>query len=161
MTDEGRRTFFARLAAFAGLGAALAPARAQAQAAPARQFVKREQSQRSGYSQAVVTQGGGRTIWLAGHTANTGADPSLAGNFEGQVKATFAFLEETLQKAGGKLSDLVTMTVFITDPRNHSIFTRVRRELLGDNFPASAVVSVSHLAVPNLLVEVQAVAVIA
>ena len=51
-------------------------------------------------------------------------------------------------------------TVFITDPINHKTFTQMRHDLLGDNFPASAVVSVSHLANPALLLEIQGVAVI-
>jgi enamine deaminase RidA (YjgF/YER057c/UK114 family) len=159
LMDEGRRNFIGAAAAAGGIGALVGSSAATAQTSSAKQYIKREASQRSGYSQAVITQGG-RTIWLAGHTADTQANPSLVGNFEGQVRAVFAFLEETLQKAGGKLSDIVTMSVSITDPRNHSTFTRVRREILGDNFPASAVVSVSHLAVPSLLVEVQAVAVV-
>jgi 2-iminobutanoate/2-iminopropanoate deaminase len=157
--DRRRRNFIGALAAVGGVGAVAGSSPSSAQTAPSRQFIKREASQRSGYSQAVITQGG-RTIWLAGHTADPQADPSLVGNFEGQVRAVFAFLDDTLQKAGGKLSDIVTMSVSITDPRNHSTFTRVRREILGDNFPASAVVSVSHLALPSLLVEVQAVAVV-
>jgi enamine deaminase RidA (YjgF/YER057c/UK114 family) len=44
---------------------------------------------------------------------------SLAGDFEAQVRETFAFIERTLAQADAKLSDLVTMTVFLTDARNH------------------------------------------
>jgi enamine deaminase RidA (YjgF/YER057c/UK114 family) len=55
---------------------------------------------------------------------------------------------------------MVTMTVFLTDPRNHRRFTELRREILGENFPASASIAISHLANPNALLEIQAVAVI-
>jgi 2-iminobutanoate/2-iminopropanoate deaminase len=160
MENSERRNFLGKLAligGFIGLGSARA---AEAQA-PARQFIKRDASQASGYSQAVITQGG-KTIWLAGHAAGADASgKSLAGDFEGQVRAVFAFLEDTLKKSGGKLSDMVTMTVFITDPRNHKTFTNMRREILGDNFPASASIAISHLATPALLLEIQGVAVIA
>ena len=47
-------------------------------------------------------------------------------------------LGKTLEEAGGKLADMVTMTVFITDPRYGDRFTQLRREIFGDNFPASA-----------------------
>ena len=116
MTSPARRELFGKLAllgGFAAIGAA-SPAAAQA---PSKRFVKHESSGRSGYSQAVVTQGG-RTIWLAGHTGAVDASgKSLAGDLDAQVRAVFAAMEATLAEAGGKLSDMVTMTVFLTDPR--------------------------------------------
>src|SRR6266446_10027999 len=149
MTLPPRREFFRRLAllgGFAAIGAAAAPAAAQT---PSKRFIKREASERSGYSQAVVTQGG-RTIWLAGHTGAVDATgKSLAGDFDAQVREVFAFMARTLAAADAKLSDLVTMTVFLTDPRNHPRMTAIRREILGENFPASASISISHLANPN------------
>jgi 2-iminobutanoate/2-iminopropanoate deaminase len=54
----------------------------------------------------------------------------------------------------------VTMTVFITDPRYGDRFTQIRREIFGDNFPASALITVAGLARPDMLVEVQGIAVI-
>jgi enamine deaminase RidA (YjgF/YER057c/UK114 family) len=161
MTKTARRELFGKLAllgGFAALGAA-APAAAQA---PGKRFVKREAAERSGYSQAVVTQAGGRTIWLAGHTgAVDAAGKSLAGDLEAQVRAVFAAMELTLMEAGGKLSDMVTMTVFLTDMRNQRRFTDLRREILGKDFPASAAIGISHLANPNALLEIQAVAIVA
>jgi 2-iminobutanoate/2-iminopropanoate deaminase len=159
MTLPGRREFFATLALFSGFAALAAPTVAKAQAAGKR-FIKREAAERSGYSAAVITQGG-RTIWLAGMTGAVDASgKSLAGDFEGQVRATFAVIEKTLEEAGGKLSDLVTMTVFLTDARNHPKMTATRREILGKDFPASASIAISHLANPNALLEIQAVAVV-
>jgi 2-iminobutanoate/2-iminopropanoate deaminase len=154
-----RRELFGKLALLGGFAAIGAPAAAQA---PSKRFVKRESAERSGYSQAVVTQGGGRTIWLAGHTGAVDATgKSLAGDFDAQVRAVFAAIETTLAEAGGRLSDMVTMTVFLTDPRNHRRFTELRREILGRDFPASASIGISHLANPNALLEIQAVAVVA
>jgi 2-iminobutanoate/2-iminopropanoate deaminase len=160
MRIPGRRDFMTKLAAIGGLGA-LVSRPASAQPRLLRRFVKRDASQTSGYSQAVVIQGG-RTIYLAGHaTAVDASGKSLAGDFEGQVRAVFAFMQQTLETAGGKLSDIVTMTVFITDPRHHSTLTKMRHDLLGDNFPASAVVCVEHLANPALLLEIQGIAIVA
>jgi 2-iminobutanoate/2-iminopropanoate deaminase len=157
MTRPARREFFGRLALLGGFAAVGAATRAAAQV-PGKRFVKRESSERSGYSQAVVTQGG-RTIWLAGHTGAVDASgKSLAGDFDAQVRAVFAAIEVTLAEAAGKLSDMVTMTVFLTDPRNHRRFTEMRREILGRDFPASAAIGISHLANPNALLEIQGVA---
>ena len=112
------------------------------------------------FSPAVATEGG-TTIWVAGHGATQDdAGKSLAGDIDAQVHAVFAALAATLAEAGGKPSDMVTMTVFLTDPRNHRRFTELRREILGENFPASASIAISHLANPNALIEIQAVAVI-
>ena len=79
---------------------------------------------------------------------------------DAQVRETFAFIERTLAQADAKLSDLVTMTVFLTYARNHPRMTAIRREILGKDFPASASISISHLANPNALIEIQAVAVV-
>jgi len=124
-----------------------------------RSFIKRERSQARAYSQAVITEGG-RTIWLAGQIAGEDASGrSLAGDFDGQVREVFVRLGQTLAEAGAKLSDMVTMTVFITDARLGDRFVELRKEIFGDDFPASALISVAGLARPGLLVEVQGVAV--
>lgn len=126
----------------------------------ARRYIKRDTAQARAYSQAVVTEGG-RVVWLAGQVGATdAAGKSLADDFDGQVRQVFARLGHTLDEAGGTLADMVTMTVFITDPRFGDRFTELRKEIFGDNFPASALITVAGLARPELLVEVQGIAVI-
>ena len=113
------------------------------------------------YSPAVVTQGG-KIVWLAGQTATrdeAGAD--ISGNFEAQVRTIFSLLDKTLKKAGGSLANMVTMTVFINDPRYGDRFVEMRAGFFSDgNFPASALITVSHFARPGMLLEIQGVAVI-
>jgi len=155
-----RRDMFGKLALFGSLGALTAATSAKAQTLRKR-FIKRERPEQSGYSLAVITEGAGRTIWLAGQTGAADASgKSLAGDFDAQVRQVFANLGATLEEAGGKLSDMVTMTVFLTDPRNHPRMTAIRREIFGKDFPASASIGISHLANPNALIEIQGVAVI-
>jgi enamine deaminase RidA (YjgF/YER057c/UK114 family) len=126
-----------------------------------RNYLKNDRAQSRGYSQAVVTEGG-RTIWLAGQVAaEDGAGRSLAADFDGQVREVFTRLGHTLEEAGGRLSDMVTMTVFITDARLGDRFTQLRCEIFGDNYPASALITVAGLARPEMLVEVQGIAVVA
>ena len=125
-----------------------------------RQHIKRERAQARAYSQAVITEGG-RTVWLAGQVALEDASGrSLAADFDGQVREIFRLLGRTLEEAGGRLADMVTMTVFITDARLGDRFTELRKEIFGDDFPASALITVAGLARPGMLVEVQGIAVI-
>jgi enamine deaminase RidA (YjgF/YER057c/UK114 family) len=108
----------------------------------------------------VITEGG-RTIWLAGQIATADdAGRSLAGDFEGQVRQLFKNLDRTLQKAGGKLGEMVQMTVFITDVRDGDRLTQIRREVFGDNFPGSVLITIDALAVPDPKMEIQGFAVV-
>ena len=126
-----------------------------------RSNLKNPRAQARGYSQAVVTEGG-RVVWLAGQVAGEDSSGrSLAADFDGQVREVFARLGRTLEEAGGRLSDMVTMTVFITDARLGDRFTQLRCEIFGDDFPASALITVAGLARPEMLVEVQGIAVVA
>jgi 2-iminobutanoate/2-iminopropanoate deaminase len=126
----------------------------------AKTYLKRETAQARAYSQAVITDGG-RIVWLAGQTAGAdAAGKSLAGDFDGQVREVFSRLAKTLEEAGGALRDMVTMTVFIIDARFGDRFTQLRKQIFGDDFPASALITVAGLARPEMLVEVQGIAVI-
>ena len=128
--------------------------------AHAQQYVKGERPQQRGYSLAVVTEGG-KTVWLGGQIATVDdTGKSLAGDFEGQVRQIFKLINATLEKAGGKLSNMVQMTVFITDVRYGDRLTEIRREIFGDNFPGSALITVTALADPNAKIEIQGYAVI-
>lgn len=125
-----------------------------------RRHIKRERAQSRAYSQAVITEGG-RIVWLAGQVAiEDAAGKSLAGDFDGQVHEVFRRLGETLEEAGGKLADMVTMTAFITDARHGDRFTELRKEIFRDNFPASTLITCRGLARPEMLVEVQGMAVV-
>jgi 2-iminobutanoate/2-iminopropanoate deaminase len=140
----------AGLMALAGLSAA----------AEAKEYLKGDRPQQRGYSEAVITEGG-RTVWLAGQTATVDDDgKSLASDFEGQVRQLFKNLDRTLRKAGGRLGDMVQMTVFITDVRYGDRLTQIRKEVFGDNFPGSALITVTALAPPDAKIEIQGYAVI-
>ena len=128
--------------------------------AQTKEYVKGERPQQRAYSPAVITEGG-KTVWLAGQTATVDDNgKSLAGDFDGQVRQVFKLLNATLEKAGGKLADMVQMTVFITDVRYGDRLTQIRREIFGDNFPGSALITITALANPDAKVEIQGFAVI-
>jgi 2-iminobutanoate/2-iminopropanoate deaminase len=112
------------------------------------------------FSPAVVTQGG-KIVWLAGQTALTDLDgKSIAHDFDAQARTCFALIDRTLNRVGGKLADLVTMTVSINDPRHGDRFIKIRHEMFRDGkFPCSALITVSNFAHPGILIEIQGVAV--
>lgn len=125
-------------------------------------YMEKSEFQKSrAFSPAVITEGG-KIVWLAGQTATRDeAGNDISGNFEAQVRTIFGLLDKTIRKAGGSLADMVTMTVFINDPRHGDRFVELRKEYFPDgNYPASALITVSHFARPGMLIEIQGVAVI-
>ena len=113
------------------------------------------------YSPAVITEGG-KTIWLAGHVGFADdSGVSLAGNFEGQARQAFRNLGKTLQRAGGTLKDVVWMSVAVSDGRYSQQFTEIRKEVYHGQFPASTLLTVAAFAVPEIMVEITAIAVVA
>jgi 2-iminobutanoate/2-iminopropanoate deaminase len=123
-------------------------------------FFRGPWQQKRAFSPAVVTEGTGRIVWIAGHTGQVDdSGKSLAGDFDAQFKQTFRNIEKTLAEVGAKLSDMVTMTVFIIDARYTTRMTELRGELFGKDFPASAAITVQGFAQPEMMIEVQGIAV--
>jgi 2-iminobutanoate/2-iminopropanoate deaminase len=100
----------------------------------------------------------GNLLFLAGQTGQDAQPQAGQGRFEAQTRRAFARMQTILEAAGGSLDNLVTMTVFITDMRYGDEFVRLRGEILQRDFPASALIGVSHLASPDALLEIQAIA---
>ena len=123
-------------------------------------FVPGTWQQKRSFSPAVITKDVQTIIWVAGHTGGSDDDGrSLAGDFDAQFHQTFSNIGKTLADAGCKLADIVTMTVFLIDARYTSRMTELRTQLFGNNFPASAAITVSGFANPAIMLEVQCVAV--
>jgi 2-iminobutanoate/2-iminopropanoate deaminase len=109
----------------------------------------------------TVSTTGGRTIWCAGHgCTHDDEGRSLAGNFEAQVHQSFKNIERSLAEAGAKLSDIVTMTVYIIDVRHGDRFVELRSKYFQSDFPASALITVAGFAKPEMMIEIMPVAVV-
>ena len=98
-------------------------------------------------------------MFLAGMSP-VDADRTLVGvaDFDAQVEQGWENMRAALEKAGGKFADIVTMTVFLTDMRHGNRFIELRQQKFGKDFPASALIGIDHLAVPGMLIEIQAIA---
>ena len=123
-------------------------------------FVRGTWQQKPAFSPAVIVTGSAKTIYVAGHTGQTAEDGTTITDFEAQCRRTFRNIEVTLAEAGAKLSDLVTMTVFLTDVRYTTPMTEIRDEIFGKDFPASAALTVTGFAKPEILIEIQGIAVV-
>ena len=125
-----------------------------------REYFKGTAEEERAYSPAIKVTGG-TTIYLAGVGATTDENgKSLGGDFEGQVRASFERIRANLVRAGGTLDDIVSMTVFIRDMQYGTHFTQIRREYFSQGYPCSALVGIDSLARPEMMVEIQAVAVV-
>jgi 2-iminobutanoate/2-iminopropanoate deaminase len=124
----------------------------------AAQYLEPTNIQRS-YSAGVVTQGG-RTVWLAGMGGTLAPDGKKIADFAGQTRQAFHNIDAALKRTGGSLANLVSMTVMIRNQSDGNEFVRIRGEFFKDKFPASMLITAKDFANPDLLVEIQSVAVI-
>ncbi len=116
---------------------------------------------RGSYSLVNVAQPG-RLVFIAGQTASN-PDGGIVGvgDVRAQARYIIGKIQRAVEAAGGTIHDVVAMNVFTTDVRYHRDINEVRRELLGPDYPTSTMVQVVALARPELLLEINATAVIA
>ncbi len=103
----------------------------------------------------------GNTVYVAGQLA-LDKDGKLVGpnDIAAQSRRVFENMRRILETAGSRLSDVVKITVFVTDIRFREPYGEVRKEFFPADPPASTRVQVACLAIPGALIEIEAVAVI-
>lgn len=84
----------------------------------------------------------------------------LVEDAESQTDYIFTAIRNYMEAAGGRISDLVTMTIFITDMAVRPQVLASRRKFFSGDFPCSTLVEVAKLIDPGLLVEINAVGII-
>lgn len=115
----------------------------------------------AGFSQAWRVDGAGSIVFVSGQ-APISADGQLVGedDFEAQVRQVFANLRTVVEQAGGGLEAVVKLTVFLTDMTRLRDYTRIKGEFFTGDQPASTAIGVTALARPEMMVEVEALAVV-
>jgi enamine deaminase RidA (YjgF/YER057c/UK114 family) len=112
-----------------------------------------------GYSRAVRV---GRTIAVSGSAA-VGPDGEIVGVGDTYVQACrcIEVIAEALTAAGASLSDVVRTRMFVTDIDQWEDIARAHQEAFGDSPPATAMLEVTRLIHPDMLLEIEADAIIA
>ena len=107
-----------------------------------------------GYSRVVRA---GSHVWVAGCTATT-EDGAIVGPGDPYVQAqqTLSNLEAALAQVGGRLDDVVRTRMYVTDISQWEAVARAHGEVFGDIRPVTAMVEVSALLDPRMMVEIEA-----
>jgi enamine deaminase RidA (YjgF/YER057c/UK114 family) len=115
---------------------------------------------RGSYSLVNIAQPG-RMVFIAGQTASDPQGNVVGiGDARAQTRYVLEKIRRAVEAAGGTMNDVVAMNIFTTDVKNHRDINEVRREFLGRDFPTSTMVQVVALARPELLLEINATAVL-
>ena len=118
-------------------------------------------SKPTGFTHVVVAPDG-RTVYIAGQVASDSTGRIVgAGDFRAQVEQVYANLGRALASVGGSFKDVVKTTTFLTDLTQVAVLREVRARFLDPAHPpASTAVQVAGLVRPELMIEIEAVAVL-
>jgi NAD(P)-dependent dehydrogenase (short-subunit alcohol dehydrogenase family)/enamine deaminase RidA (YjgF/YER057c/UK114 family) len=117
-----------------------------------------------GWSNGMLAQAQGRTLFIAGQTARDASGRMVDADFVIQFDQALSNVLVVLRQAGGEPGDIGRFTIYVTDmPRyraNLKPLGEVYRRRMGTHFPAMALVEVRSLVDPQALVEIEATAVL-
>jgi enamine deaminase RidA (YjgF/YER057c/UK114 family) len=114
----------------------------------------------TGYTH-VVKSAPGRTIYISGQIAfDKDGKVVGVGDFRAQTMCVFENLKVALAAAGATFDHVVKLTTFITDMKNAPILREIRTHYFGKNPPAGTLVQITGLVIPELMIEIEAAAVV-
>jgi 2-iminobutanoate/2-iminopropanoate deaminase len=112
----------------------------------------------SHYSDAVLA---GRTVYVSGQASVDGEGRLVgAGDVAAQTRQVLENMRVALAAAGATFDDVVKVTVYLASCDDRPRVNEVRKAFFGANRPASTLIGISQFAIPGMLVEIDAVAVV-
>lgn len=116
---------------------------------------------RGGIFSTAIEAPAGRTIYVSGLTSRNKSGYIVGkGDIKVQTDTILTNMQIILEEAGATMGDIVKLTVFIRDMELFDEIHDIRRSYFEEPYPASSMVEVSMLADPDLLIEIEAVAVV-
>ncbi len=112
------------------------------------------------YSQATMVANPTRMVFVSGLTARTAQGIVGRGDVGAQTRQVLESLKAILAEAGASLEDVVKVTVFIRNMADFKAIHEVRAQYFPKDPPASTMVEVSRLVDEDLLIEIEATAVL-
>ena len=100
----------------------------------------------------------GELVFVSGQAAIDESGVVGVGDFDAQAEQAFRNLERVLVAAGSGLDRIVKVTIFLTDMSNFPKIVDLRGRWFSEPYPADTIVEVSSLALPELEIEIEAIA---
>jgi 2-iminobutanoate/2-iminopropanoate deaminase len=101
----------------------------------------------------------GNLLFISGMVALDGENNVVApGDVVGQAEYIFGSIGKLLEQAGGSFANVLRVTVYLLDVADRTRINPVRQKFFGATRPASTLIGVRGLALPGLLMEVEAIA---
>lgn len=114
-----------------------------------------------GFSQAWKIDGAKTIIVVSGQASiSARGDVLHVGDFQSQTRLTFENLNAVLEASGACLCHIVKLSVFVTDMSNLETYGSVQSDFFPGEKPAQTLVQVSALALPEMMIEVEGIAVL-
>jgi 2-iminobutanoate/2-iminopropanoate deaminase len=114
----------------------------------------------AGFSQGWRIEGAASIVFVSGQAPVSADGRSVGeGDFEAQARQVFENLRTVLEEAGIGMDAVAKLTVYLTDMSRLRDYTRIKSEFFAGDQPASTAVGVTALARPEMMVELEAIAV--
>jgi len=100
-------------------------------------------------------------VYIAGMTSRSNEFTTIVGdNAYEQSKVIFDKIKALIEAAGGTMTDIVKVNIFLADINDRQQVWEARREYFDGDFPVSTLLEISRLVHPDMLVEIEAVGVL-
>lgn len=126
-------------------------------------YAKRIATQPDPMERFNVSQGFrvGDLILVSGQTANDGHGTLVGPNdFDAQARQVFHNLDRVLKAGGSGLDSVIKVNIYLTDMSNFPKIVELRKQYFSKPYPADTIVEVNALALPGMMIEIEAMALV-